>query len=120
VKTVSGVRRLLTFQAPGEGWRRAVTVILKVVMMTGSTAASGAFAHADEAQARPHCPINVTPNRMASHKPVAATARRGAIDLKTGKMLWDKPLGSAVKNRPWGIPSMLPLDIAPRTMAGRW
>ncbi|MGX8012830.1 membrane-bound PQQ-dependent dehydrogenase, glucose/quinate/shikimate family [Mesorhizobium sp. ORM8.1] len=34
-----------------------------------------------------------------------------AIDLQTGKTLWDKPLGSAVKNGPWGIPSMLPLDI---------
>ncbi|MCA0048182.1 membrane-bound PQQ-dependent dehydrogenase, glucose/quinate/shikimate family [Mesorhizobium sp. B283B1A] len=34
-----------------------------------------------------------------------------AIDLKTGKTLWDEPLGSAVENGPWGIPSMLPLDI---------
>ncbi|MGO4637116.1 membrane-bound PQQ-dependent dehydrogenase, glucose/quinate/shikimate family [Mesorhizobium sp. 2RAF45] len=34
-----------------------------------------------------------------------------AIDLKTGKTLWDEPLGSAVNNGPWGIPSMLPLDI---------
>ncbi|MBN9070804.1 MAG: membrane-bound PQQ-dependent dehydrogenase, glucose/quinate/shikimate family [Rhizobiales bacterium] len=34
-----------------------------------------------------------------------------AMDLKTGKTLWDKPLGSAVNNGPWGIPSMLPIDI---------
>lgn len=34
-----------------------------------------------------------------------------AIDLKSGKTLWDKPLGSAANNGPWGIPSMLPLTI---------
>ncbi|TPM34645.1 membrane-bound PQQ-dependent dehydrogenase, glucose/quinate/shikimate family [Mesorhizobium sp. B2-3-4] len=34
-----------------------------------------------------------------------------AIDLKTGKTLWDEPLGSAVNNGPWGLPSMLPLTI---------
>ena len=34
-----------------------------------------------------------------------------AIDLKTGKTLWDHPLGSARKNGPFGIPSMLPLTI---------
>lgn len=34
-----------------------------------------------------------------------------AIDLKTGKTLWDKPLGSAVGNGPWGVPSMLPITI---------
>ncbi|TPL60019.1 membrane-bound PQQ-dependent dehydrogenase, glucose/quinate/shikimate family [Mesorhizobium sp. B2-4-2] len=34
-----------------------------------------------------------------------------AIELKTGKTLWDKPLGEAVENGPWRIPSMLPLDI---------
>ncbi|WP_417580421.1 PQQ-binding-like beta-propeller repeat protein [Pelagibacterium sp.] len=34
-----------------------------------------------------------------------------AIDLETGETLWDKPFGSARKNGPWGIPSMLPLEI---------
>ncbi|MBZ9797270.1 membrane-bound PQQ-dependent dehydrogenase, glucose/quinate/shikimate family [Mesorhizobium sp. ES1-4] len=34
-----------------------------------------------------------------------------AIELKTGKTLWDEPLGEAVENGPWGIPSMLPVDI---------
>lgn len=34
-----------------------------------------------------------------------------AIDLKSGKTLWDEPLGSARKNGPFGIPSMLPLTI---------
>lgn len=34
-----------------------------------------------------------------------------AIDLKTGKTLWDKPFGSAEKNGPFGIPTMLPLEI---------
>jgi quinoprotein glucose dehydrogenase len=34
-----------------------------------------------------------------------------AIDLKSGKTLWDKPLGDATKNGPWGVPSMLPITI---------
>lgn len=34
-----------------------------------------------------------------------------AIDLATGKTLWDRPLGSAVNNGPFGIPSMLPITI---------
>lgn len=34
-----------------------------------------------------------------------------AIDLATGKTLWDRPLGTARRNGPWGIPSMLPFNI---------
>ncbi len=34
-----------------------------------------------------------------------------AIDLATGETLWDKPLGTARKNGPFGIPSFLPLTI---------
>lgn len=34
-----------------------------------------------------------------------------AIDLKTGKTLWDKPLGTARNNGPFGIPSLLPINI---------
>lgn len=34
-----------------------------------------------------------------------------AIDLATGKTLWDHPLGTAQRNGPWGIPSMLPFVI---------
>jgi quinoprotein glucose dehydrogenase len=34
-----------------------------------------------------------------------------AIDLKTGKTLWDRPLGEARTNGPFGIPSMLPITI---------
>ena len=34
-----------------------------------------------------------------------------AIDLATGKTLWDHPLGTAQRNGPWGIPSMLPFQI---------
>ncbi|CAN7603433.1 membrane-bound PQQ-dependent dehydrogenase, glucose/quinate/shikimate family [Devosia sp. LjRoot3] len=34
-----------------------------------------------------------------------------AIDLNTRQMLWDRPFGSARKNGPFGIPSMLPIDI---------
>lgn len=34
-----------------------------------------------------------------------------AIDLATGRTLWDRPLGTARRNGPFGIPSMLPIDI---------
>ncbi len=34
-----------------------------------------------------------------------------AIDLRSGKTLWDRPLGTARANGPFGIPSMLPLQI---------
>jgi quinoprotein glucose dehydrogenase len=34
-----------------------------------------------------------------------------AIDLATGKTLWDRPLGTARRNGPWGIPSFLPFEI---------
>jgi quinoprotein glucose dehydrogenase len=34
-----------------------------------------------------------------------------AIDLRTGLTLWDRPLGQALRNGPFGIPSGLPLEI---------
>jgi quinoprotein glucose dehydrogenase len=34
-----------------------------------------------------------------------------AVDLKTHKILWERPLGSAESNGPFGLPSFLPFDI---------
>jgi quinoprotein glucose dehydrogenase len=34
-----------------------------------------------------------------------------AIDLRTGKTIWDRPFGTARLNGPFGIPSMLPVTI---------
>lgn len=34
-----------------------------------------------------------------------------AIDLRTRQVLWDRPLGTARRNGPFGLPSMLPFDI---------
>ncbi|WP_337737948.1 pyrroloquinoline quinone-dependent dehydrogenase [Agrobacterium vitis] len=34
-----------------------------------------------------------------------------AIDLATGETLWDRPFGQALRNGPFGIPSMLPISI---------
>jgi quinoprotein glucose dehydrogenase len=34
-----------------------------------------------------------------------------AIDLATGRTIWDRPFGTARRNGPFGIPSMLPLTI---------
>ncbi|EIE50036.1 glucose dehydrogenase [Salipiger aestuarii] len=34
-----------------------------------------------------------------------------AVDLETGEQVWDTPLGTARRNGPFGIPSMLPIKI---------
>jgi quinoprotein glucose dehydrogenase len=34
-----------------------------------------------------------------------------AVDIRTGKTVWDRPLGSARTNGPFGIPSGLPIEI---------
>jgi len=34
-----------------------------------------------------------------------------AIDIATGKTIWDRPIGTARTNGPFGIPSMLPVTI---------
>lgn len=34
-----------------------------------------------------------------------------AIDIRTGRTVWDRPFGTARKNGPFGVPSMLPIDI---------
>jgi quinoprotein glucose dehydrogenase len=34
-----------------------------------------------------------------------------AIELRSGKTLWDRPLGDARSNGPFGIPSMLPVEM---------
>lgn len=34
-----------------------------------------------------------------------------AIDLRTGETIWNRPLGEARRNGPFGVPSMLPIDI---------
>ncbi|SCW38867.1 quinoprotein glucose dehydrogenase [Sphingobium faniae] len=37
--------------------------------------------------------------------------RISAIDLKTRKLVWSKPFGSAIDSGPFGIPSMLPITM---------
>ncbi len=34
-----------------------------------------------------------------------------AIELATGRTIWDRPYGTARRNGPWGIPSMMPFEI---------
>jgi quinoprotein glucose dehydrogenase len=41
-----------------------------------------------------------------------------AIDLRSGKVIWSKPLGTARDSGPWGIPSMLPLTMGVPTLGG--
>jgi quinoprotein glucose dehydrogenase len=40
------------------------------------------------------------------------------VAAKTREVLWDRPFGSARKNGPFGIPSMLPIDICTPTNGG--
>jgi quinoprotein glucose dehydrogenase len=41
-----------------------------------------------------------------------------AVDMKTRKLLWHKPLGTARKSGPLGIPSMLPFTIGTPNLGG--
>ncbi|MDX3926943.1 MAG: membrane-bound PQQ-dependent dehydrogenase, glucose/quinate/shikimate family [Shinella sp.] len=41
-----------------------------------------------------------------------------AIELASGEMIWDRPFGTARKNGPFGIPSMLPVTIGTPNNAG--
>ena len=41
-----------------------------------------------------------------------------AIDLKTQKLIWQRPIGSAETNGPFGIPSKLPLTMGTPMMGG--
>lgn len=41
-----------------------------------------------------------------------------AIDLRSGRLLWHRPLGTARDSGPFGIPSMLPLDMGPPAQGG--
>jgi len=42
-----------------------------------------------------------------------------AIDLATGKTLWDRPFGSARRNGPFGMPTFIPLEIGTPNNGGR-
>jgi len=44
--------------------------------------------------------------------------RINAIDLKTGRLLWSRPLGTARDSGPFDIPSHLPLEMGPPNMGG--
>lgn len=41
-----------------------------------------------------------------------------AIDIRSGKTLWDRPLGTARRNGPFGLPSFLPFNIGTRNNGG--
>jgi quinoprotein glucose dehydrogenase len=41
-----------------------------------------------------------------------------AIDLATGKTLWDRPFGSARRNGPFGMPTFIPLEIGTPNIGG--
>lgn len=54
-------------------------------------------------------PLGVNGTGMLCKQPPYGGIR--AIDLATGKTIWDRPLGTARTNGPFGIPSMLPVTI---------
>ncbi|NML07998.1 membrane-bound PQQ-dependent dehydrogenase, glucose/quinate/shikimate family [Sphingomonas sp. G-3-2-10] len=41
-----------------------------------------------------------------------------AIEIATGRTIWDRPFGTARKNGPFGVPSMLPVEIGTPNNAG--
>jgi len=41
-----------------------------------------------------------------------------AVDLRSGKVIWSKPLGTARDSGPWGIPSLLPITMGVPTLGG--
>ena len=41
-----------------------------------------------------------------------------AVDLNTGRVLWSNPFGQAKDNGPWGIPSMLPINMGVPAIGG--
>lgn len=57
---------------------------------------------------RPARPATHRPQRTCKEPPYGGIR---AIELATGRLIWDRPFGSARRNGPFGIASHLPLEI---------
>jgi quinoprotein glucose dehydrogenase len=82
----------------------------------GDPRAAGSASSAEGAGAQTGAPYGVlvnagwqTPMGVLCTRPPYGGIR--AIDLATGKTLWDRPFGSARRNGPFGMPTFIPLEI---------
>jgi len=82
----------------------------------GDPRAAGGALSAESAGAQTGTPYGILvnagwemPTGMLCTRPPYGGIR--AIDLATGKTLWDRPFGSARRNGPFGLPSFIPLEI---------
>jgi quinoprotein glucose dehydrogenase len=81
---------------------------------TGDDAGSNAEGAADPQEGAPYgISVNAGWRNDVTGVPCTRPPYGGirAIDLATGETLWDRPLGTARRNGPFGIPSFLPFDI---------
>jgi quinoprotein glucose dehydrogenase len=82
----------------------------------GDTRAAGSTSSAEGAGAQTGTPYGILvnagwqmPTGVLCTRPPYGGIR--AIDLATGKTLWDRPFGSARRNGPFGMPTFIPLEI---------
>jgi quinoprotein glucose dehydrogenase len=82
----------------------------------GDPRAAGSASSAEGAGAQTGTPYGIlvnagwqTPTGVLCTRPPYGGIR--AIDLATGKTLWDRPFGSARRNGPFGMPTFIPLEI---------
>jgi quinoprotein glucose dehydrogenase len=82
----------------------------------GDPRAAGSASSAEGAGAQTGTPYGILVN-AGWQTPVGVLCTRPpyggirAIDLATGKTLWDRPFGSARRNGPFGMPTFIPLEI---------
>ncbi|MDN4056531.1 membrane-bound PQQ-dependent dehydrogenase, glucose/quinate/shikimate family [Massilia sp. YIM B02763] len=82
----------------------------------GDPRAAGSASGAEGAGAQTGTPFGILVN-AGWQMPTGVLCKRPpyggirAIELATGRTLWDRPYGSARRNGPFGIPSLIPLQI---------
>jgi quinoprotein glucose dehydrogenase len=58
----------------------------------------------------------MSPLRVPCQQP--PWGRIGAVDLRTKRLVWSRPLGRATDSGPWGLRSFLPIDVGVPNMGG--
>src|SRR5262249_11590630 len=82
----------------------------------GDPRAAGSHSSAEGAGSQTGTPYGILVN-AGWQTPVGVLCTRPpyggirAIDLATGKTLWDRPFGSARRNGPFNMPTFIPLEI---------
>jgi quinoprotein glucose dehydrogenase len=92
--------------ADAEGW--------KPINETGNGGGAGAEGAGDPQAGAPYAiQVNAGWQSELTGMPCTRPPYGGitAVDLETGEQVWDTPIGTARRNGPFGIPSMLPVKI---------